>query len=140
MMARQILGPAMAKRLVQPMDDASQALMNKAKNEVLQMFAGNQPNFVDDKDPTAASLLQFTKQIVTSNPTYLRALNDDAMVAVAGQGAPQLIQQIGHRHPDDVFSGLLVQWLKNLQFVGVTQVNNKQIGRLGVDPNQSNQG
>jgi hypothetical protein len=95
---------------------------------------------VDDKDPTAASLLQFTKQIVTSNPTYLRALNDDAMVAVAGQGAPQLIQQIGHRHPDDVFSGLLVQWLKNLQFVGVTQVNNKQIGRLGVDPNQSNQG
>ena len=138
-MARSIMGPAAAKRLVQPMDDASQALMNKAKNEVLQMFAGNPPNFVDDKDPTAPSLLQYTKQIVTTNPTYLRALNDAAFVAVAGQAAPQLIQQIGHRHPDDRFSGLLVQWLKNLQFVGVTQVQNKQIGRLGVDPGQAGQ-
>ena len=135
-MARSILGPAMAKRLVQPMDDASQALMNKAKNEVLQMFAGNPPNFVDDKDPTAPSLLQFTTQIVMSNPTYLRALNDDAMVAVAGQNAPQVIQQIGKRHPDDIFSGLLVKWLTNLKFVGVTQVQNKQIGRLGINPNQ----
>lgn len=136
-MARAILGPATAKRLIQPMDDASQALMNKAKNEVIQMFAGNSPNFVDDKDPTAPSLLTFTKQIILGNQTYLRALDDQALVAVAGQNAPQIIQQIGRRHPDPVFSGLLAKWMENLQFVGVTQVQNKQIGRLGVNPQNS---
>ena len=88
-------------------------------------------------DPTAAGLLQFTLQIVTANPTYLRALTDQALVAVAGQNASVLAQQIGPRHPDERFSMLLEQWLQNLKFIGVTQVQNKQIGRIGVNPNSS---
>lgn len=134
-MARAILGPAQAKQMVQPQDDASTQLQDKVRNEVIQMFAGNAPKFVDDKDPTAGAMLDMTKQIVLANPTYLRALNDQAIVALAGNNAPAVLQQLGNnRHPDDTFSGLLIQWLKNLQFVGVTQVQNKQVGRMGVKP------
>ncbi len=128
------INPVWAKELVQPASTASQALFNKAKDEIIQMFAGNTPNFVDTNDPTAASLLQYTTQIVSANPTYLRSLDDQAMVAVVGQNAPQVIQQIGKRHPDPVFSGLLVKWIDNLKFTGVTQPQNKQIGRIGVNP------
>jgi len=133
-MARSILGPATAKQIVQEMPDASQALFEKANMEVLKMFAGNTPQFVDKDDPTAASLLSFTKQIVMSNPNYLRNLTDEGLTTVAGQQAPQLAQQLGQRTPDPRFSGLLLKWLQNLQFIGVTQVQNRQVGRIGVNP------
>jgi len=134
-MTRAILGPAMSKRIVQQLPDATAALREKARGEILQMFAGNTPTFVDDKDPTAASLLQFTKEIVTSNPVYMSALTDEALTTLAGPQAQQLAQQMGqNRKPNERFSELLLKWLQNLQFVGVTQVQNKQIGRIGVDP------
>jgi hypothetical protein len=133
-MVRAILGPLATRRLVQPMPDANQALHDKASLEVLKMFAGNQPNFVDQNDPTAAGLLQAVQQIVLANPTYLRALNDAAMVAVAGQNATAVLQQIGGRRIDDQFSGLLMKYLENLKFIGVTQPANRQIGRIGVNP------
>lgn len=133
-MVRAILGPMAAKRLVQPTPDASQALMDKANLEVLKMFAGNQPNFIDKSDPTAASLLQNVQQIVTQNPTYLKALTDDALAAVAGPQAGQLAQQLGPRTPDPRFSEMLMKYLQNLKFIGVTQPANKQIGKIGVNP------
>jgi hypothetical protein len=133
-MVRAILGPLAAKRLVQPMPQASQALMDKANLEVLKMFAGNPPNFIDKSDPTAATLLQNVQQIVMQNPTYLRALTDDALAMVAGPNAAQVAQQIGQRQPDERFSEMLVKYLENLKFIGVTQPENKQIGRIGVDP------
>lgn len=136
-MTRSVMGPAIAKQLVQSMPAASQALMDKANMEVLKMFAGNPPNYVDDKDPTAANLLQYTQQIVMQNPNYLKALTDEALMAVAGQNAAQLAQQIGKRNPDPIFSGYLMKWLKNLQFIGVTQVQNKQTGAIGVNPNET---
>jgi hypothetical protein len=133
-MVRAIMGPLAAKRLVVAQPDASQALMDKANLEVLKMFAGNPPNFLDKQDPTAASLLQAVQQIVTQNPTYLRALNDEALAAVAGQNAGQIAQQLGQRNPDERFSGQLVKYLENLKFIGVTQPENRQIGRIGVNP------
>ena len=133
-MVRAILGPLAAKRLITPQADASQALHDKANLEVLKMFAGNPPNFLDKEDPTAASLLQATMQIVTQNPTYLRSLTDEALAAVAGPQAGQLAQQLGQRNPDPRFSELLAKYIENLKFIGVTQPNNKQIGRIGVNP------
>jgi hypothetical protein len=133
-MVRAILGPMAAKRLVTPLPDASQALMDKANLEVLKMFAGNPPNFMDKADPTAAGLLQDVQQIVTQNPTYLRALTDDALATVAGQNAGQIVQQIGPRNPDPRFSELLTKYLQNLKFIGVTQPENQQIGKMGVNP------
>lgn len=136
-MARGILGPRAAKRLVRPQAAASEALKEKAQLQVLKMFAGDMPTFLDDKDPTAAPLLQFTQQIVMANPNYLRALTDEALVTLAGQQAQMVAQQLGQsRRPDERFSALLMKWLENLKFIGVTQVQNKQIGRTGVDANQ----
>lgn len=135
-MARWAVGPSMAKQIVQTLPDASQALFDKANDQILKMYAGNQPTLVDENDPTAKSLLDFTQQIVMNNPNYLRALDDVALTTLAGQNAQQVAQQIGPRKPDELFSGLLVKWLKNLQFIGVTQVKNKQTGALGVDASQ----
>jgi len=130
------INPAWARELLVPEAEASQALFERAKNEVIQMFAGNQPQYVDEKDPTAGGLLQFTMQVVQSNPKYLAALTDEALVSMVGpQQAQQLAQQFAQfRQPDERFSGLLVKWVQNLKFVGVTQPKNKQIGRLGIDP------
>lgn len=128
------INPAWAKEVMMPAESASQALFDRAHAEILKMFAGNQPNYVEKDDPTAGGLLQFTQQIVTANPTYLRSLNDEALTAVAGQNAPMLAQQIGQRRPDERFSALLIKWIENLKFIGVTQPRNKEIGRIGVDP------
>lgn len=138
MMTRSVLGPAMAKQLVQPLPDASQALFEKARLEVLNMFAGTAPNFLDKGDPTAAGLLQYTQQIVMNNPNYMRALSDEALLTLAGpQQAQTIIQQLGPRQPDERFSGLLVKWLENLKFLGVTQVQNRQTGRIGVNASEA---
>ena len=64
-------------------------------------------------------------------------LDDDALVAVVGQNAPQVAQQIGKRHPDPRFSALLVKWIKNLTFTGITEPANKQVGRIGVNPQET---
>jgi hypothetical protein len=61
-------------------------------------------------------------------------MSDEALMVLAGPQTGQLAQMIGQRQPDPRFSGLLIKWLQNLQFVGVTQPANKQIGRIGVDP------
>ena len=133
-MVRAVLGPLAAKRLVQPLPDASQALMDKANLEVLKMFAGNPPNIIDKMDPTAAGLLNNVQQIIAQNPTYVRALTPEALAAVAGPQAGQLAQQAGQGQPDARFSQLLLTYVKNLQFNGVTQQQNANIGRTGVAP------
>jgi hypothetical protein len=133
-MVRAIMGPLAAKRLVMPQPDASQALRDKANLEVLKMFAGNMPNFIDQDDPTAGSLLKIVQEILLSNPTYLRALTDEALAMVAGPQAGQVVQQLGQRAPDERFSQMVLKYLENLKFIGVTQPQNKQIGRIGVNP------
>lgn len=133
-MVRAFMGPLAARRLVQSVPDASQALHDKANLEVLKMFAGNTPNFVDKGDPTAAGLLQFTQQIIMSNPNYLRGLTPEALAAVAGNQAYALAQQLGPRNPDQRFSTLVLKYLQNLKFIGITQPQNRQTGAIGVNP------
>lgn len=151
-MVRGIMGPRAAKGLINNQTDASQALRDRAETQVLKMFAGNTPALIDKQDPTAPGLLQATLQNVLSNPVYVLALNDAALgtVAQATQQTPQQILQTAvatlsqqptppgsqpaqpQRKPDDRFSGLLMTWLQNLQFIGQTQPENRQIGRQGV--------
>ena len=45
----------------------------------------------------------------------------------------QLEQSGAQPQPDALFSMLLMKWVENLTFIGVTQQRNKQIGRQGVD-------
>lgn len=131
-MAQSIVGPRVAKRFVRPVAAASGAMRDQAELQVLKMFAGTPPKFLDKDDPTASGLLQFTTETVMNNPKYLMALSDEALVAVAGPQAQQVAQQMPQRQPDPLFSGLLVKWLENLKFIGITQQQNKQIGRQGV--------
>ena len=133
-MTRGILGPRRAQRLIRQVPEANQALRDKAKLEVAQMFLGNTPNYVDDKDPTASGLLQYTKEILTQNPVYLGSLTDQALVTALGGEEARRVDQSLPRKPDARFSELLLKWLENLKFIGVTQVQNKQIGRIGVNP------
>lgn len=137
-MAQGIVGPRVAKRFVRPVAAASGALREQAELQVLKMYAGTPPKFLDKDDPTASGLLNFTIETVMNNPNYIRALDDEALQAVAGQQAQQIVQQMAQngiqRTPNPLFSGLLVKWLENLKFIGITQQRNKQIGRQGVDP------
>lgn len=134
-MARGIVGPRVARSFLRTLPDASAALKDKAEAQVLKMFAGNAPSYLDQDDPTAASLLKFSTENVLANPNYVRALSDEALLAVAGQAAPMIAQRIGQRQPNELFSALLVKWIENLKFIGVTQQENKQIGRMGISPN-----
>lgn len=143
-MARGFLGPAVARQIVQPQNEASQALYERAHSEVLKMVAGNQPAYLDKMDPTAGALLQNTQQIVSQNPKYMQRLTDEALVTLGGpQGARQMVEMMdslefkakfGGRMPDENFSKLLVNWLENLKFQSITQPANKQTGRIGVNP------
>lgn len=107
--------PTWAKELVVDSAEASEQLFNQVKNDIAQMFLGNPPQMVEN-DPTAQAKLQFASQIVGSNPNYQQAL------------------QQGER-----FAELMQLYVKNLSF-SVTQEKNKQVGRIGVDPMEAQQG
>lgn len=140
--SRGFCGPRTARQFLRPLPDASQALQEKAENQVLKMYAGIPPMLIDKDDPTASGLLDFTKQTVLGNPKFVAALTPEALSAVAGEQLPLILAQIRQAgiepRPDPLFSQLLLEWLKNLTFIGVTQQRNKQIGRQGVDGGQAN--
>ena len=90
--------------------EGSQRMYEQVKADIAQMFLGNPPQMVEN-DPTAQAKLQFAQQIVAANPNYQQAL-----------------QQQGSR-----FQKLMEAYAKNLGF-SVQQEQNKQIGRIGVSP------
>lgn len=101
------IDPSFARELVSDQAGASQATFRQVQTDFAMMFLGNQPEYVEN-DPTAPMQLRFADQIVQMNPKYQEALRDDAH-----------------------FRNLVQQWVKNRQF-SVTQQENKQVGRLGV--------
>jgi hypothetical protein len=103
------INPAWSRELIQPVQPASQKIYNDVRNDIAQMFLGNEAQYVEN-DPTAQTKLKYATQIVTENPNYQQAL-----------------QQGGR------FAELLRNWAKNLQF-SVTQEANKQVGAIGVKP------
>lgn len=105
-----MINPTWAKELVMPASEASEQLYNQVRNDVAQMFLGNPPQMVEN-DPTAPTKLQFASQIVSANPNYQQGM-----------------QQGGR------FAELMQVYAKNLAF-SMQQQQNKQIGRIGVNPN-----
>ena len=108
-MQMRAIDPRWAKELIVGQTEASGKLYQDVKNELVQMFAGNEPQYVEN-DPTAQAKLQYTQAIIAANPNYQQAL-----------------QQGGR------FADLVQNWIKNLT-QSVMQEQNKQIGRIGVAP------
>ncbi len=101
--------PALADEVVLDQQQAAQAIFNQVRNDVAQMALGNEAIYTEN-DPAAKMKLQFTQQTVQANPKYQQALQ-----------------------ADERFRMLFEKYLKNLQ-MSVTQEQNKQVGRLGVEP------
>lgn len=136
--SRGIMGPRVARTFLRPLADASQALQEKAELQVHKMYLGTPPMLLDKDDPSAAGLLTATTKAVMNNPKFMLALTPEALQAVAGEQTQMVMlnmQKAGMQpQPDPLFSKLLMDWVENLKFIGVTQQKNKQIGRTGVDP------
>lgn len=103
------INPNLAKELVSDRAGAQQKLFRDVQAEIASMFLGNPPSMVEN-DPTAPMQLQFAAQIISNNPNYQAAL------------------QKGGRFPQ-----LLEAWGKN-RMQSKVQQENKQVGRLGVQP------
>jgi hypothetical protein len=90
---------------------ASQKMFDETNNDLALISLGNPPK-LRENDPAAAMRLQFTQQILQSNPKY--------------------IQQA---QADQTFQANMQKYVQNLQF-SVQQQQNAVTGRLGVQPNQ----
>lgn len=106
----QVIDPTLATDLVTEEAEASKKMFDDVNNQVALMALGNQPNFVEN-DPSAGIKLQFMQQIIASNPKYQELLQGD--------------QQ---------FQELVQAFSQNLN-MSMMQQQNKQIGRIGVNPN-----
>jgi len=105
--ALRAIDPMLATELVMPAGPASQKMFEDTNNEIALMSLGNPPK-LRETDPTAAMRLQFSQQVLQSNPKY-----------------QQQVQQ------DPLFQANLQKYLENLQF-SVQQQQNAVTGRLGV--------
>ncbi len=101
--------PTWARQLLMPAAAASEQLWRQVRDEIAQMALGNEARYVEN-DPTAPTKLQYTQQIVQANPQY------QAQLAQGGR-----------------FTELMKKYAANLQF-SAQQSQNKQIGRIGVQP------
>jgi len=106
----QVIDPTLADELVIEQAEASQQMFDEMNSQVALMSLGNQPNFVES-DPSAGIKMQFVQQIIQGNPKYQKQMQEDEQFA-------QLVQQFA----------------QNLQ-MSITQQQNAQIGRIGVNPN-----
>jgi hypothetical protein len=105
--ALRAIDPMLATELVMPAGPASQKMFEDTNNEIALMSLGNPPK-LRETDPTAAMRLQFSQQVLQSNPKY-----------------QQQVQQ------DPLFQANLQKYIENLQF-SVQQQQNAVTGRLGV--------
>ena len=106
----QVIDPTLATELVTEEAEATKKMFDDVNNQVALMALGNQPSFVEN-DPSAGIKLQFMQQIIASNPKYQELL----------QG-------------DEQFQQLVQAFSQNLN-MSMMQQQNKQIGRIGVNPN-----
>jgi len=110
-MLMRAIDPTLAQELVMPSGPASQKMFDETNNDMALIALGNPPK-LRENDPAAATRLQFTQQILQSNPKYI-----------------QQAQQ------DQTFQQNMQKYVQNLQF-SVQQQQNAVTGRLGVDPNK----
>jgi hypothetical protein len=105
--ALRAIDPMLATELVMQTGPASQKMFKETNDEVALMSLGNPPS-LRENDPTASMRLQFTQQVLQSNPKYQAQLQQDPL-----------------------FQANLQKYLENLQF-SVQQQQNAVTGRLGV--------
>ncbi len=117
-MAFLAIDPTYAGALIRDERGASKLIYDQVAQDVAMMALGNEADYVEN-DPTAAMKLQFLNQIVQGNPRYQQALG----LSQGGQ-------------PDPLFVERMTKYQANLQF-SVTQQQNKQIGRIGVTPDNA---
>jgi hypothetical protein len=86
---------------------AAQKMFNETNDEIALMSLGNPPQ-LRENDPTAPMRLQFSQQVLQSNPKYQAQLQQDPL-----------------------FQANLQKYIENLQF-SVQQQQNAITGRLGV--------
>lgn len=106
----QVIDPSLAEELIIDNAEASQQMFDEVNAQTAYMALGNQPKFVEN-DPTAKLKMQFLNQIIQSNQKY-----------------QQLYQS------DESFKNLVDSYVQNLN-MSMMQQQNKQIGRIGVNPN-----
>jgi len=90
---------------------ASQKLFKDVQTDIGMMLLGNEATY-QENDPTAQAKLQYTEQVMQSNPKAQAALQQDP-----------------------IFQQLFQNYIKSLQ-MSVMQKQNAQIGRIGVTPIQ----
>jgi hypothetical protein len=106
----QVIDPTLADELVIEQAEASQKMYDDMNNQVALMALGNQPRYVEN-DPSAGIKMQFLQQIIQNNPKYQQQME-----------------------ADEQFSQLVQSFAQNLQ-MSLTQQQNAQIGKIGVNPN-----
>jgi len=105
--ALRAIDPNLASELIMQQGPASQKMFSETNDEIALMSLGNPPN-LRENDPTAAMRLQFSQQVLQSNPKYQAQLQQDQL-----------------------FQANLQKYIENLQF-SVQQQQNAVTGRLGV--------
>ena len=105
--ALRAIDPNLASELVMQQGPASQKMFNETNDELALISLGNPPQ-LRENDPTAAMRLQFSQQVLQSNPKYQAQVQQDPL-----------------------FQANLQKYIENLQF-SVQQQQNAVTGRLGV--------
>ena len=103
------VSPEWVSDLVMPAGAASEKVWNQVSDDIAKMYLGNEVRYVEN-DPTAGAKMQYAQRIVQANPNYTAGL-----------------QQGGR------FAELMDKYQKNLTF-SVQQAQNRQVGRIGVQP------
>jgi len=101
------VAPEAADELLVDKQGAAQAIYKGVQSDIALMLLGFEAQYVEN-DPTAGMKMQFAQQIVQSNPA---------------------IPVMAEKNP--MFQPLFQNYVKNLE-MSVMQQQNKQVGRLGV--------
>ncbi len=104
-----IVSPILARDLASDEGEASKRIYDEVRNELAQMFIGNEAQYTEN-DPAAKAKLQYAEQLVAANPHYQQAL----------------------QNPESRFAQLLQKYAQNLA-QSLKQEKNKQTGRYGVE-------
>tara|TARA_Y100000593_G_C4306562_1_gene336068 strand:- start:973 stop:2832 length:1860 start_codon:yes stop_codon:yes gene_type:complete len=105
------VAPESADELMVDQASASREMYDKVKNDIGLMMQGIEATYQDaTNDPTSSTKMQFAQEIASTNPGVQQAL----------QG-------------NELFTQLFQKYVQNLE-MGVMQQQNKQIGRIGVQP------
>ena len=106
------VAPESVDELLVDQQGASLKMYSEVKNDLGNMLVGIEATYQDmSNDPTAGSKMQFAQEIASTSPGVQEAM----------QGGNEMFQQ------------LFQKYMQNLQ-MGVQQQQNKQVGRIGVQP------